>query len=78
MYIFFQFLILNVIKLVKAMMETPQEESEFVMWQIQAIEHNINANAKKITQRGKQTKRKDTNILMLHVSSIATLYLCNI
>ena len=65
----FQFLILNVIKLIKTMVETPQEE-EFVKWQLQAMEHNINANAKRINQGGKKTKRKDTNVLMLHVSSI--------
>ena len=57
------------------MMETPQEETEFVKWQFEDIEHRINANVKKMSQRGKKTKRNETNVLMLNVSSIAVLYL---
>ena len=71
----FQFVILNVIKLIKAMVETPQAETEFVKWQFEDIEHRINANVKKMSQRGKKTKRNETNVLMLNVSSIAVLYL---
>ena len=61
--------------MIKAMVETPQEETEFVKWQFEDIEHRINANVKKIGQRGKNTKRNAKNVLMLHVSSIGVLYL---
>ena len=73
----FQLLILNVIKLIEAMVETPQEESEFVKWQLEAIEHSVNAKVKQMSQRGKRTKRNDTNVLKLHVSSIIVPYLHN-
>ena len=75
--ILFQFVILNVIKLIKVMVETPKEESEFVKWQFEDIEHRINTNVKKVSQREKKTKRSETNVLMLHVSSITVLYLRN-
>ena len=65
----FQLLILNVIKLIKAMVETPQEESEFVKWQLEAMEHSVNVNLKKMSLGGKETKKNETNVLMLHVSS---------
>ena len=57
------------------MVETPQAETEFVKWQFEDIEQRINANVKKMSQRGKKTKRNETNVLMLHVSSIVVLYL---
>ena len=57
------------------MVETPQAETEFVKWQFEDIKHRINANVKKMSHRGKKTKRNETNILMLHVSSIAVLFL---
>ena len=68
---------MNVIKLIKAMVETPEEESEFVKWQLEAIEHSVNAKVKQMSQTEKRTKRNDTNVLKLHVSSIIVPYLCN-
>ena len=65
----FQLLILNVIKLIKAMVENPQEESEFVKWQLEAMEHSVKEKVEKISQRGKRTKRNETNVLMVHVSN---------
>ena len=38
--------------MIKAMVETPQEESEFVKWQFEDIESRINANVNKMRQRG--------------------------
>ena len=71
----FQFLILNVIKLIKAMVETPQEESEFIKWQFEGIEHRVSAKVKKMSLSGKKTKRKETSVLMLHVSPITVIFL---
>ena len=64
--------------MIKAMVETPQEESEFVKWQFEDIENRINGNVKKISLGGKNTKRNEKNVLMLHVSSITLFFLCNI
>ena len=50
------------------MVETPQEESEFVKWQFEDIENRINGNVKKMSQRGKNTRKNEKNVLMLHVS----------
>ena len=61
--------------MIKAMVETPQAETEFVKWQFEDIENRINANVEKMSQRGEKTKRNETNVIMLHVSSIAVLYL---
>ena len=50
------------------MVETPQEESEFVKWQLEAMEHSVNVNLKKMSLGGKGTKKNETNVLMLHVN----------
>ena len=65
---------MNVIKLIKVMMETPQEEGKFVKWQLEAIEHSVNEKVEKMSQRGKRAKKNETNVLMVHVSSITVLY----
>ena len=57
------------------MVVTPKEESEFIRWQFEGIEHRISAKVKKMSQRGKKTKRNETNVLMLHVSSITVILL---
>ena len=75
--ILFQLLILNVIKLIKAMVETPQEESEFVKWQLEALKHSVNINLKTMNLGGKGTRKNETNVLMLHVSSNIVHYLFN-
>ena len=49
--ILFQLLIMNVIKLIKATVETPQKESELVKWQLEAIEHGVNTKVKQMSQR---------------------------
>ena len=64
--------------MIKATVENPHEESKFVKWQFEDIENRINVNVKKMSLRGKKTKRNEKNVLMLHVSSISIFCVLNI